>query len=134
MSESVGNIFFWTIYIILFFHRNLPFPKNMSLLTHELINIFTYISFIFAFLFYLNQEYQRAKLSKSLFEQITHLHIELPEPEQTLNCFNEEANTFDRFAIKVCEKDKTEIVGHLPMEISQFTKFLPDRGANYLQN
>ena len=65
-----------------------------------------------------------------MFEQIIHLHIELPEPEQTLNCSHEEANTFDRFAIKVCEKDKTEIVGHLPMEISQITKFLPNRGAN----
>ena len=54
----------------------------------------------------------------------------LPEPEQTVNCFNEEGNTFDRFAIKVCEKGKNEIVGHLPMEISRVTKFLIDRGAN----
>ena len=54
----------------------------------------------------------------------------LPEPEQTLNCFHEEGNTFDRFAIKVCEKDKNEIVGHLPMEISRVTKFLLDKGAN----
>ena len=34
------------------------------------------------------------------------------------------------FAIKVCEKDKNEILGHLPMEISRVTKFLLDRGAN----
>ena len=54
----------------------------------------------------------------------------LPEPEQTLNCFHEEGNTFDRFAIKVYEKDKNEIVGHLPMEISRVTKFLLDGGAN----
>ena len=54
----------------------------------------------------------------------------LPEPEQTLNCFHEEGNTFDRFAVKVCEKDKNEIVSHLPMEISRVTKFLLDRGAN----
>ena len=54
----------------------------------------------------------------------------LPEPEQTLNCFHEEGNTFDRFAVKVCEKGKNEIVGHLPMEISRVTKFLLDRGAN----
>ena len=54
----------------------------------------------------------------------------LPELEQTLNCFHEEWNTFDRFAIKVCEKDKNEIVGHLPMEISRVTKFLLDRGTN----
>ena len=53
----------------------------------------------------------------------------LPEPEQTLNFFHEKRSTFDRFAIKVCEKDKNEIVGHLPMEISWVTKFLLDRGA-----
>ena len=41
----------------------------------------------------------------------------IPEPEQTLNCFHEEGNTSDRLAIKVCQKDKNEIVGH-------------DRGAN----
>ena len=45
----------------------------------------------------------------------------LPESEPTLNCFHEDGNTFDRFAIKVCEKDKN---GHLPIEISR------DRGAN----
>ena len=54
----------------------------------------------------------------------------LPEPEQTLNFFHKEENTFDRFAIKVCEKNKNEIVDHLPMEISRVTKFLLDRGAN----
>ena len=54
----------------------------------------------------------------------------LPEPKQALNCFHEEGNTFDRFAIKVCEKDKNEVVGHLLMEISRATKFLLDRGAN----
>ena len=54
----------------------------------------------------------------------------LPEPEETPNCFDEEGNRFDRFAIKVCEKDKNETVGHLPMEIPQVTKFLLDRGAN----
>ena len=54
----------------------------------------------------------------------------LPEPKQTLNCFHEEENTFDRFAIKVCEKDKNEIVGYLLMGISQVNKFLLDRGAN----
>ena len=55
----------------------------------------------------------------------------LPEPEQiSLNCFHEEGNAFDGFAIKACEKDKNEIVVHLPMEISRVTKFLLDRGAN----
>ena len=54
----------------------------------------------------------------------------LPEPKQTLNCFHEEENKFEIFAINVCEKDKNKIVGHLPMEISRITKFLLDRGAN----
>ena len=54
----------------------------------------------------------------------------LPGAAQTLNCFHEEGNTFERFAIKVCEKDKNELVGHPPMEISRVTKFLLDRGAN----
>ena len=49
---------------------------------------------------------------------------------RTDSSFHEEDNTFDRFAIKVCEKDKNEILGHLPMEISRVTKFLLDRGAN----
>ena len=53
-----------------------------------------------------------------------------PEPKQTLNCFYEEGNTFDRFSIKVFEKDNNEIVGHLLIEISRVTKFLLDRGAN----
>ena len=52
------------------------------------------------------------------------------EPKQTLNCFHEEGNTFDRIAIKVCKKDKSEIMGHLPMGISRVTRFLLDRGAN----
>ena len=54
----------------------------------------------------------------------------LPEPEITLNYFHEEGNSFDRFAIKVCKKDKNEIMDYLPMEISRVTKFLLDRGAN----
>ena len=53
----------------------------------------------------------------------------IPEPEQSLNCFHEERNLFDRFAIKICEKKEDKIVGHLPMEISRFTNFLLDRGA-----
>ena len=53
-----------------------------------------------------------------------------PRTGTTLNCFHEEGNTLDRFAIKVCEKDKNETVGHPQMEISRVNKFLLDRGAN----
>ena len=60
----------------------------------------------------------------------TNIEVLTSRTRTNLNCFHEEGNTFDRFAIKVCEKDKNEIVGHLPMEISRVTKFLLDRGAN----
>ena len=54
-----------------------------------------------------------------------------PEPSQKLNCFFEEDNPFDPFAIKVCEIGKTAAVGHLPREISQSTKFFIDRGERF---
>ena len=52
-----------------------------------------------------------------------------PEPNEVLDCAHEENNPYDVFAIKVCERKKGDIVGHLPMEISRPTKFLLDRGA-----
>ena len=52
-----------------------------------------------------------------------------PEPSQKLNCFFEEDNPFDPFAIKVCEIGKTAAVGHLPREISRAAKFFIDRGG-----
>ena len=52
-----------------------------------------------------------------------------PELSQKLNCFFEEDNPFDLFAIKVCEIGKTAAVGHLPREISRATKFFIDRGG-----
>ena len=52
-----------------------------------------------------------------------------PEPNQILNCYYENDNAFDRFAIKVCEFGKEIPVGHLPKEISRVTKYLLERGA-----
>ena len=52
-----------------------------------------------------------------------------PEPNQILNCYYENDNTFDRFAIKVQECGKEIPVGHLLKEISRVTKYLLDRGA-----
>ena len=52
-----------------------------------------------------------------------------PEPNQILNCYYENDNAFDRFAIKVCEFGKEIPVGHLPKEISKVTENLLDRGA-----
>ena len=47
-----------------------------------------------------------------------------------LDCTREKENLYDYFAItiKMCQKDG-KIVGHLPMEISQPTKYLLDLGA-----
>ena len=52
-----------------------------------------------------------------------------PHQNQILNCYFENDNAFDRFAIKVCEDGKHVPVGHLPREISRVTKYLLDRGA-----
>ena len=52
------------------------------------------------------------------------------KPSQKLNYFYEPDNSFDEFAIKVCEERHEVPVGHLPREISRATKFFIDRGAN----
>ena len=51
---------------------------------------------------------------------------------QVLSCSPEENNIYDMFAIKTCltdENGKEQIVGHLPLELPRFTKYLLDRGA-----
>ena len=52
-----------------------------------------------------------------------------PVRGQVLDCHHEQDNVFDPYAIKVCDKESKEIVGHLPMEISRITKYILDRGA-----
>ena len=52
-----------------------------------------------------------------------------PQPNQILNCYQENDNAFNRFAIKVCKFGKEIPVGHLPKDISRATKYLLDRGA-----
>ena len=52
-----------------------------------------------------------------------------PQPNQKLSCAYEENNPFDLFAMKICED--TNIVGHLPIEISRASKYLMDRGASF---
>ena len=52
-----------------------------------------------------------------------------PQPNQKLLCAYEENNPFDLFAMKICEV--TNIVGHLPIEISRASKYLMDRGASF---
>ena len=47
-----------------------------------------------------------------------------PEPNEILNCYHENDNAFDRFAIKVCEFGKEIPVGHLPNQISRVKNLL----------
>ena len=52
-----------------------------------------------------------------------------PVINDTMNCLHDRGNPFDVFAIKTCQRESFEAVGHLPREISRATKFLLDRGA-----
>ena len=55
-----------------------------------------------------------------------------PKESQVLSCSHEAGNMYDLFAIKTCQEDEhgeEQIVGHLPLELSRFTKYLLDRGA-----
>ena len=51
-----------------------------------------------------------------------------PKENEQLDCFHEEHNPFDWFAIKTVRSDGM-IVGHLPRETSQITNFFLDRGV-----
>ena len=52
-----------------------------------------------------------------------------PQQDQELICSHEPDNPFDQFAIKVCDREKEDVVGHLPREISRATKIFIDRVA-----
>ena len=53
-----------------------------------------------------------------------------PKEDELLECSHEKDNPYNSFSIKVFKPDSpAEILGHLPMEISQITKFIIDRGA-----
>ena len=57
-------------------------------------------------------------------------HFWKPQPNQKLLCAYEENNPFDFLAMKICED--TNIVGHLPMEISRASKYLMDLRASFM--
>ena len=52
-----------------------------------------------------------------------------PQRNQKRSCAYKENNPFDLFAMKIC-KD-TNIVGHLPIEISKASKYVMARGASF---
>ena len=53
-----------------------------------------------------------------------------PKEGEILECLHKENNPYDVFPIKVCKSNNAQnVVGHLPMEISRITKFIPQRGA-----
>ena len=56
-------------------------------------------------------------------------NIWAPQVNENLNCYHEEGNLFDIFAIEICRTTDNEVVGHLPREISRPTKYLLDRRA-----
>ena len=63
-----------------------------------------------------------------------HVYKSVWEPKERpfLSCSHEENDIYDMFAIKTCLTDETgkeQIVGHLPLELSRFTKYLLDSGA-----
>ena len=44
-------------------------------------------------------------------------------------CYQVAENSYDIFAVKVCQQGNDATVGHLPMEISRITKYILQRGA-----
>ena len=53
-----------------------------------------------------------------------------PKEDELLECSHEKDNPYDSFSIKIFKPDSPpEIVGHLPLEISQITKFVINRGV-----
>ena len=75
--------------------------------------------------------YETVKLSCAIRGYHVYKNVWQPKENETLQCDHESDNDYDLFAIKTCRDAEfhSQIVGHLPLEISGFTKFLLDRGA-----
>ena len=50
-------------------------------------------------------------------------------PNQVVECLHEKSNSYDSFAVYVCDMGKGTTIGHVLMESSTVFKFLLDRGA-----
>ena len=75
--------------------------------------------------------YETVKFSCAIRGYHVYRNVWQPIENETLQCDHESDNDYDLFAIKTCRDAEfhSQIVGHLPLEISRFTKFLLDRGA-----
>ena len=75
--------------------------------------------------------YETVKFSCAIWGCHVYRNVWQPKENETLQCGHESDNDYDLLAIKTCRDAEfhLQIVGHLPLEISRFTKFLLDRGA-----
>ena len=92
--------------------------------------VFVYVAIFFSLCFHLKSTKWRT-FTLSLLLYVDFIITESfwkPKENEQLDCFHEEHNPFDWFAIKTVTSDGM-IVGHLPRETSQITKFFLDRGA-----
>ena len=74
--------------------------------------------------------YETVTLSCAIWGYHVYRNVWQPKENETLQCDHESDNDYDLFVIKTCQDAEVhpQIVGHLPLEISWFTKFLPDCG------
>ena len=75
--------------------------------------------------------FETVKFSCAIRGYHVYRNVWQPKENETLQCNHESDNDYDLIAIKTCRDAEfhPQIVGHLTIEISQFTKFLLDRGA-----
>ena len=75
--------------------------------------------------------YETVKFSCLIRGYHVYRNVWQPKENEALHCDHVSDNNYDLFAIKTCRDAELhpQIVGHLPLEIYRFTKFLLDRGA-----
>ena len=78
-----------------------------------------------------SKTYETVKFSCAVRGYHVYRNVWQPKENETLQCDHESDNGYNLFAIKTCRDTQfhPQIVGHLLLETSQFTKFLLDRAA-----
>ena len=68
--------------------------------------------------------YETVKFSCAIRDYHVYRNIWQPKENETLQCDHESDNDYDLFATKTCRDAEfhLQIVGHLPLKISRFTK------------